>query len=51
LTDRISFGSAHPAGFQAVFCDGSARMISFSIDQELHRRLGHIKDGLPASPP
>ncbi|HOM18631.1 MAG TPA: DUF1559 domain-containing protein, partial [Thermoguttaceae bacterium] len=45
LTDRISFGSAHPAGFQAVFCDGSARMISFSIDQELHRRLGHIKDG------
>ncbi|MCS7306573.1 MAG: DUF1559 domain-containing protein [Thermoguttaceae bacterium] len=51
LQDRISFGSAHPAGFQAVFCDGSVRMISFSIDQELHRRLGHIKDQLPASPP
>ncbi len=51
LTDRISFGSAHPSGFHVVFCDGSVRMIPFSIDQEVHRRLGNMKDRLPASPP
>lgn len=51
LTDRISFGSAHPAGFHVVFCDGSVRMIPYAIDPELHRRLGTIKERLPASPP
>jgi prepilin-type N-terminal cleavage/methylation domain-containing protein/prepilin-type processing-associated H-X9-DG protein len=45
--DHCRFGSAHPAGCQFVFCDGSVRMISYDIDAEVHRRLGNRHDGLP----
>ncbi|NQT41540.1 MAG: DUF1559 domain-containing protein [Planctomycetes bacterium] len=38
------FGSAHPSGWQAVFCDGSVRSLSFSIDPEVHRWLGNRGD-------
>ncbi len=51
LTDRISFGSAHTSGFQMTMCDGSVKNLSFSIDREVHRRLGHMKDQLPVTLP
>lgn len=39
------FGSAHPGGFHASFCDGSVRLIGYGIDQQIHSRLGNRKDG------
>jgi prepilin-type processing-associated H-X9-DG protein len=39
------FGSAHPAGMNAVFADGSVRTIRYSIDPVLFNRLGHRADG------
>lgn len=38
------FGSAHPAGCNFVFCDGSVRTIRYEIDAEIHRRLGNRQD-------
>lgn len=47
LSDVYIFGSAHPAGFQAVMCDGAVRTIGYDVDLEVHRRLGHRFDELP----
>ena len=37
---RDCFGSAHAAGFNAVLCDGSVHMISYTIDARIHKGLG-----------
>ena len=51
LLDRCSFGSNHSSIWQVALCDGSVRAISFTIDKEVHRRLGNRRDGMPAMVP
>ncbi len=41
------FGSAHPGGWNCVFCDGSVRTISYSINLYIHSLLANRKDGQP----
>jgi len=41
-----NFGSAHSTGANMALCDGSVRVISFTISGEIHRRLSNRKDGL-----
>jgi prepilin-type N-terminal cleavage/methylation domain-containing protein/prepilin-type processing-associated H-X9-DG protein len=45
LSDWLSFGSAHPAGANMAFCDGSVRHIMYSIDLVTHTNLCHKSDG------
>jgi prepilin-type N-terminal cleavage/methylation domain-containing protein/prepilin-type processing-associated H-X9-DG protein len=43
----ITFGSVHAGGFNAVFCDGSVRQISYGIDAQVYKDLGNRQDGHP----
>ena len=42
----ISFGSAHLVGFNMALCDGSVRMVNYTIDLATHSRLCNRRDGL-----
>jgi prepilin-type N-terminal cleavage/methylation domain-containing protein len=42
---RWLFGSAHASGFFMALCDGSVRMMSYTIDPEIHKNLSNRKDG------
>ena len=42
---EMGFKSAHPAGCQFVFCDGSTHFFSESIDYLTYQRLGDRRDG------
>ncbi|MDB5338579.1 MAG: prepilin-type cleavage/methylation protein [Planctomycetaceae bacterium] len=39
------FGSSHPGGFNALFCDGSVKTISYNIDLTVFSRIGDRSDG------
>lgn len=39
------FGSAHPGGFQMVFCDGSVTTLTYDIDPLAHRNQANRLDG------
>ena len=39
------FGSAHANGFQMAFCDGSVKMMNYTIDLNVHRNLCERADG------
>lgn len=40
------FGSAHEAGFHAVFGDGAVHRIAYDIDQQIFDNMGDRRDGL-----
>jgi prepilin-type N-terminal cleavage/methylation domain-containing protein len=41
------FGSSHQDGWNMAFCDGTVRMLRFTIDANIHRRLGVRNDKEP----
>ena len=45
MSNVYIFGSAHFTGFNMAFCDGSVRVVSYSIDPLAHRYLGGRNDG------
>jgi prepilin-type N-terminal cleavage/methylation domain-containing protein/prepilin-type processing-associated H-X9-DG protein len=47
VSDPYRFGSAHSNGFNVAFCDRSVRMISFTVDANVHRLLGNRRDYTP----
>jgi prepilin-type processing-associated H-X9-DG protein len=40
-TDYNRFGSAHPAGLNMLYCDGSVRFIEYAVAPALFQRAGN----------
>ncbi|WP_425619297.1 DUF1559 domain-containing protein [Anatilimnocola sp. NA78] len=45
-----TFGSAHPAGFNVVLCDGSVRLVSYNVALPVFLNFAKRDDGNPFSP-
>ena len=45
------FGAAHPAGWNASFCDGSVHTFLYDIDWRIHGDLGNRMDGRAVAKP
>jgi prepilin-type N-terminal cleavage/methylation domain-containing protein/prepilin-type processing-associated H-X9-DG protein len=45
-----AFGSPHPGGMTAVFCDGSIQTISFNVSKPVFYRICSRNDGLTVDP-
>lgn len=43
--EHASFGSSHPGGFNAAFCDGSIKSVEYEIDGRAFQQLGSRDDG------
>lgn len=43
--DDETFGSAHPAGCNFLFGDGSVRLVAYDVDGAVHRRQANRHDG------
>jgi prepilin-type N-terminal cleavage/methylation domain-containing protein len=41
VQDTTRFGSAHPAGFQMLMCDGSVQFIEYGVDPVTFKRQGN----------
>ena len=44
VQDTRAFGSAHPAGCNFVFCDGSVKLIPWGVDGAVYSQLGARND-------
>ncbi len=48
-TCEVRFGAAHPAGAQFVLCDGSVRLVNYTVATLAFQRACHRSDGQPFS--
>ena len=49
VPNQLVYGSAHPAGFNSVFCDGSVHIIKYNVDATVYDALGNRADGYTIS--